>query len=96
MVQIPYSEIFLRFNIPWKLSLKAQPHTMTYISSHQEVFYKKVFLKFLQNSQENSCTGVYFSCNFNKKEALAQVVSCEFTEIGLTSKYKKHKFANVS
>ena len=67
MVQIPYSEIFLRFNIPWKLSLKAQPHTMTYISSHQEVFYKKVFLKFLQNSQENSCTGVYFSCNFNKK-----------------------------
>ena len=60
------------------------------------MFYKKVFLKFLQNSQENSCAGVYFSCNFNKKEALVQTVCCELSEIGLTSKYKKHMFANVS
>ena len=61
---------------------------MTHISSHPEVFYKKVFLKFMQNLQESNCAGVYFSCNFNKKEALTQVVSCEFSEIGLTSKYK--------
>ena len=65
-----------------------QPHAMTYIS-HPEVFYKKVFLKISQNSQENRCAEVSFSCNFNKKEALAQVVFCEFCEIGLTSKYKR-------
>ena len=63
----------------------SQPYAMTYINSHPEVFYKKV----LQNSQENSCSGVFFSCNFNKKEALAQEVSCEFSEIGLRSKYKR-------
>ena len=60
---------------------------MTYISIHSEVFNKKVFLKFLQNSQENSCAGVYFSCIFNKKEALALLVSYDFSEIGLTLKY---------
>ena len=88
MVQIPYPEInFSRFNIPSNLSSKAQPHAMTYISIHPEVFFKKVFLKFLQNSQEKSCSGVYFSCIFNKKEALAQLVSYDFSEIGLMSKY---------
>ena len=40
---------------------------MTYISSHPEVSYKKVFQKFMQNSQEDSCSEVYFSCIFNKK-----------------------------
>ena len=61
---------------------------MKYINSHPEVFYKKVFLKVSQNSQENSCAGVSFSCNFNKKDALAQKISCEFSKIGLRSKYK--------
>ena len=74
----------------------SQPYAMTYISSHPEVFYKNVLLKVLQNSQENSCAEVSFSCNFNKKEALAQMVSCDFCEIGLTSKYKRQKCANVS
>ena len=78
------------------LLLKVQPHAKTYIGSHPEVFCKKVFLKFLQNSQESRCPGVCFWCTFNKKEALAQLVSCEFSEIGLTSKYKKLMFANVS
>ena len=63
---------------------------MTYVSRHSEVFYKKVFLKALQNSQENSCAEVFLHATLIKNEALAQVVSCEFCEIGL--KYKK---ANV-
>ena len=36
----------------------SQPYAMTYISSHQKVFYKKVFLKVSQNSQESSYAGV--------------------------------------
>ena len=36
-----------------------------------------------------------FSCNFNKKETLEQVVSYEFCQIGLTSKYKRQMCANV-
>ena len=35
---------------------------------------KKVFLEISQNSQENTCA------NFIKKEALAQVLSCEFSK----------------
>ena len=48
---------------------------------------KNVFLKFLQNSQENTCGKVSLSiklqsaCNFIKKEGLAQVFSGEFCEI---------------
>ena len=48
---------------------------------------KKVFLEISQNSQENTCARVSFliklqaSCNFIKKETLAQVFSCEFCEI---------------
>ena len=49
---------------------------------------KEVFLKLLQDSQENTCARVSFfdkvaglACNFIKKETLAQVFSCEFCEI---------------
>ena len=49
---------------------------------------KKVFLEISENSQENTCARVSFvinlqasACNFMKKEALAQVFSCEFSEI---------------
>ena len=49
---------------------------------------KKVFFEISQNSQENSCAKVSFliklhalACNFIKKETLAQVFSCEFSEI---------------
>ena len=45
-------------------------------SSRQKVFCKKL-LEILQNSQENTCAKV----SFLKKEALAQVFSCEFCEI---------------
>ena len=40
-----------------------------------------MFLKISHNSQESSCAGVSFFCNFNEKEALTQVVSCEFCKI---------------
>ena len=55
----------------------SQAHDTTCISCHPYVFYKKVFLNNSQNSQGNNCAGVSNSCNFNKKEALAQEVSCE-------------------
>ena len=49
---------------------------------------KKVFLKISQNSQENICVRVSFLiklqasvCNFIKKENLAQMFSCKFSEI---------------
>ena len=48
---------------------------------------KKVFFKFSQNSQENSCARVSFliklqtSGNFVQKVALAQVFSYDFGEI---------------
>ena len=51
---------------------------------------KKVFLEILQNSKENTGTRVSLliklqapasACNSIKKEALAQVFSCEFCEI---------------
>ena len=58
-------------------------------SSRPEVFCKKkVFLKFLQNSQENTCARVSFlikleaeACNFIKKVTQAQVFSCIICEI---------------
>ena len=39
---------------------------------------KKVFLKISQNSQENTCTRVFFS---KVEESLAQAFSCEFCKI---------------
>ena len=40
---------------------------------------KKVFLEISKNSQENTCARV--SATLLKKETLAQVFSCEFSEI---------------
>ena len=64
-----------------------------YVSSHPEMFYKKVFLKVLQNSQEKSCAEVSFSCNFKKNKALELVISYEFCEIALASKQKRQMFS---
>ena len=48
---------------------------------------KKVFLEISENSQENTCAGVFSkqswrpqTSNFIKKETLVQVFSCEFSE----------------
>ena len=71
-------------------------------SNRLEVFCKIVFLKILQNSQENTCTRVSFlitlqasECNFNKKGTLAQAVSsCEFCKIfKKTFFYRSHLVA---
>ena len=43
----------------------------------QRYSVKKLFLEISQNSLENTCA----RANFTKKEALAQVFSCEFYEI---------------
>ena len=54
----------------------------------QRCSVKKVILEISQNSQENPCARVSFlvklqaeSCNFVKKEILAQLFSCGFCEI---------------
>ena len=56
-------------------------------SSHQEVFWEKVILRnFTKLTGKQLCQGLFFNkvaykaCNFIKKEALAQVFSCEFCE----------------
>ena len=57
---------------------------------------KKVFLESSRNSQENSCPRASFliklhvACNFIKKEALAQVFSCEFCEIFKNTFFTEH------
>ena len=57
---------------------------------------KKVLLKILQNSQENTYARVSFliklqtSANFIKKEALAQVFSYEFCEIIMKTFFTEH------
>ena len=55
-------------------------------SSRLDAFYKEGVLGNSQNSQENTCARASFliklqasSCNFNKKETLAQI--CEFYKI---------------
>ena len=64
-----------------------------------EVFCK-VFLEILQNSQEN--TESFFNkvaglrCNFIKKENLAQVFSCEFSEISKNTLFTEHLWATAS
>ena len=62
-----------------------------------------MFLKISQNSQENTCVIVYFSiklqahtCNFVKKETLAQVFSCEFCEISKNNFFTEHLWATAS
>ena len=64
----------------------------SYRNSRLEVFWKKVFLEILQNSQENNCARFSFliklqaaDLNFIIKETLAQVFSCEFSKISKKS-----------
>ena len=69
----------------------------------QEVFYKKVFLKIPQNSQENTCARVSLimklqaqACNFIKKETLVLVFDCEFCEISKNTCFTEHLWMNAS
>ena len=66
-------------------------------SSHQRSCKKTLFLKILQNSQENTCARVSFLLKlqatvrtFMKKETLAQVFCCEFYEIFETNFFTEH------
>ena len=61
-------------------------------------FSKQLFLKTEQYSQENTCVGISLfgkvaglqSCNFVKKETLAQMFSCEFCKISKNTFFKEH------
>ena len=54
---------------------------------------KKVFLKILQNSQENTRVRDPFLINdFIKKESLAQVFSCEFAKFLRTPFFTEHLY----
>ena len=65
------------------------------------MFCKKVFLEISQSSQENACARVSFliklkTCNFIKKETLAQVFSCEFCEISKNTFFHKTPLVTAS
>ena len=65
---------------------------------------KKGVLEISQNSQEKTCTRVIFlnkvaglqSCNFVKKETLAQALSCEFCEIFKNTFSTEHLWTTAS
>ena len=66
-------------------------------SSRPEVFCEKGVLRNFEKTQENTCARVSFliscraeACNFIKKEALAQVFSCEFYEISKNIFFTEH------
>ena len=68
-----------------------------YISFHRRCSIKKVFLKTLQNSQENTCSRFSFWIimlqalgNFIKKGTPAPVFSCEFFEIFKNIYFTEH------
>ena len=72
-------------------------------SSRRRCSIKIDNLKILQNSLENTCVRVSFliklqalTCNFIKKEALAQVFFCEFYEIFKNTFFTEHPRATAS
>ena len=64
-----------------------KPHSMTYVSSHQEVFFKKEFLKV---SGKTAVPKSLF-------QAVLIILNSfnEFCEIGATSKIKKSKCTQI-
>ena len=48
---------------------------------------KKVFLEILQNLRQSDCARLPPACNFIKKEALPQLLSCEFCKISKNTFY---------
>ena len=72
-------------------------------SSRRRCSIKIDNLEILQNSLENTCVRVSFliklqalTCNFIKKEALAQVFFCEFYEIFKNTFFTEHLRATAS
>ena len=63
-----------------------------------EVFYKKVFLKISQNSQESACARISFiikACNPFKKENLAQLFPVNFAKF-LTTHFLQDTFPTTA
>ena len=80
------------------VSLKIETEAATRV-----VLCEKVFLKILQNSQENTCARASFLiklqawvCNFIEKDTLIQVFSCEFCEISKNTFFKEHLWTTPS
>ena len=55
------------------------------------VLYKKAILKILQNSQENTCTRVFF-----KKETVGQVLFCTFCAFFTNTSFTEHVRATTT
>ena len=82
------------------------PLSMKYLKSdaaNRGVLSKKVFLRILQNSQENTCARVPFLIKFqasafntNKKEILAKVFPCEFCKNFKTTFFPEHLWRTAS
>ena len=74
--------------------------TLTVKLSPPEVFYKKDVLRnFAKFIGKHLCQGLFFnkvSCNFIKKETLAQVFSCEFCEIPKNTFFTEHLWTTAS
>ena len=59
-------------------------------SSHPDVLREKMYLEISRNSEENTCARAASACNFIKKEARAQVFSCEICEISKNAFFTEH------
>ena len=80
-------ELFLDMSDYGSMCLNLSEWLLFSEAAYGGVLWKKVFLKILQNSLENTCARVSllkklqaFGCSFIKKETLVQVFSCEFRE----------------
>ena len=84
----------------------AESHIQGQLKSHpfpgaeavtRGVLWKKMFLEISENSQENTCARASLfiklqaeACNFITKETLAQVFSCDFSEISKNTFFTEH------
>ena len=57
---------------------------------NQRLSLKKVFLKILLNSQENTCRSLFLIFFFIKKATRIQEFSCKFSEIFENTYYTEH------
>ena len=74
-----------------------------YRSSHQRCSVKKGVLRnFAKSTRKHLRQGLFFNkvagsaCSFIKKETLAQVFSCEFSEISKNIFFTEHVWATAS
>ena len=64
--------------------------------------WKRTFKNFAKSRRKHLCQSLFFNknaglvCNFDKKDTLAQVFSCEFCEIFKNSSLTEHLWATAS